>query len=1193
MPNVPLVLGEAVMILGADRRALSAAFLAARLEGESTFSRIAAAGSVALLGMGVAAATGVGAAVKAAAGLEFAISGAGAVAYATTAQLAAMTKQSLELSQASTFSAAEIAASMEVIIKAGLSVEDTLNGAAQATVTLAQAGGVSLARAGDIVATSMQVWDLKTSDLTSTINEIAAAANVSRFDVEDLQRAVASGGTAARLAKIPFDDFMTTIAATAKSFNTGADAGVAFKTFVNRLLPTTKAAREEMQKLGIITKEGLNRFADAEGNIRPMVDIVNVLHESFGKLSTAQQIMSAKIIFGERAGRLAPTLARMTAEEFQQLDKYMKSLDANEIAAMRLDNAQGAAQRLLRTVQALGIEFGMGFLERIKRGAIVAQQELPKIVDALREGLTGKMAPARITVPSIEVLRSTTNQGEEGAARGMVGAGPSNMELLAKRAGEAFRTNVLPRLKEFVDYINSQVLPTLTRFAQHDVWPKLSTFGQVVGTILVGAFRALTAVLVPVVDWLSRHKEVLGSLIAGYITYITVSRTATLVTTAYTRALVAYQTVAKSILAIQAAFTAGQAAASVKQITAIHAVEAAEIAASAARATTAKNTAATAQATANALSLHASAIKSSTKSTVTEIVTSQTAASRAIANASKASTAASAADAAHIALTSSARGKAVTAWTAANDALLVAEKRLSAATVAETAALAWKDRTTLGSAAQQALAQRNVAAATSGVVVATNQLAAAQVAALASSTSLTSKAGGLMGVIRLVTSNIGLMVFGVAALVTVGVALYKNWDQVEKVFGNFAPVLAVILGGVYALVVAWTGYTIVSKAATIAQAELNLAMLANPAFLLVAGITAVIASMVLLAWNLDTVKGKYNELTTAVDKAFGTESSKKASSWFDAIVKGIIISLPPLLGFVNAVKGLADLFDKLKGKGPTTDVTGGRAAGEIGGRTQGDEVPRDENGRPLSLAEQNQTLLRTSGNEGADWRTAPPSNPNYMAKKGPPNIIPPGMKYDPELDSLIPDPDFSLGDYTAPPGGWEMPAVDEKAKKKKDEEDRMKNAIDALNTRFFNDLSDELFKNPNASLGPLITKQGAIRAEIARTTQMLIDTLGVDVPTAFEKASELVLKRIDDMEKELEKGPKLSGFLGFLAAAFEENMAKFQVGIGSATAKAAGGDSYTVNGGINITPDPDVPGGIDMRKVDTTWKQAKLVKAYE
>jgi TP901 family phage tail tape measure protein len=518
----PLVLGEAVLLLGADRTQLTAGLMAARVESEGIFSRIGAIGAAALLGVGAAATTGIGMAVKSAADLEFAIDSAGAVGQATVQQMEQMKQQAMSLSQSSIFGATEIVRGMETIIKAGVDVEDVLNGAAEAAVILAQAGGTTLSRASDVMATMMALWGDAGIDLTEVINRIAAAANESRFDVDDLSLAIGMGGAQAVQSGVSWQDFLTIITATAQGFNSGSDAGTSFKTFLMRLNPYTDKAAEKMRELGIITEDGKNQFFDANGELRSMADIVDILHNSVANLSEEERILALRTIFQADAQRMAALLAGMTREEYEQLNATLGDISAADIATQRLDNVRGAMLRLLRTIQAVGLNLGGWILKQLN-----VQDAIEGVTDTIRrmaiafeEGFTGidNVKLGGNWGPWVEGAKEAGRILREDVTPALQDFG-NWIQTSAIPAITNFGEEALPILKDFGTWLVNDLLPALWDFANHDIWPKLEWAGRFFVDELVPAVKELGEALEPVVQYISENKEIIGGVVAGWIAF--------------------------------------------------------------------------------------------------------------------------------------------------------------------------------------------------------------------------------------------------------------------------------------------------------------------------------------------------------------------------------------------------------------------------------------------------------------------------------------------------------------------------------------------------------------------------------------------------------------------------------------------------------------------------------------------------
>lgn len=351
-------------------------------------------GAAAVAGIGVAAAGGLALSVNAAANFEHALDQVGAVANATEEEMKGLSATALRIGKDTAFSATEAAAAMEMLAANGVSVADIMNGAADAAVALAAAGGTDLATAADTASTAMAAWGLQAKDMADVVNRLAGAANVSRFGVEDMSEAIAMGGGAARVSGVEFADFASAIAAIAPNFSSGSDAGTSFKQFLAGLTPETKKAKEAFYELGLTAEDGSNRFFDANGNLKSMTEIVGILNTATKDLSEEQKAMALTTIFGSDAMRAAAGLAGLTAEEFAKLDQTMKETDAADVAAQRMGNFKGSMEQLKGSLETIQIEIGSKLLPVLTKLASWAAEELPKAFAYIETEIAPKVRAA-------------------------------------------------------------------------------------------------------------------------------------------------------------------------------------------------------------------------------------------------------------------------------------------------------------------------------------------------------------------------------------------------------------------------------------------------------------------------------------------------------------------------------------------------------------------------------------------------------------------------------------------------------------------------------------------------------------------------------------------------------------------------------------------------------------------------------
>jgi TP901 family phage tail tape measure protein len=318
-------------------------------------------------GMALAIAGGLTLAITKAINFEKQISAIGAVSGATGQQMDALRAKALQLGADTTFSASEAANAMEELAKAGVGVDDILNGAADAAVNLAAAGGVDLPTAAEIAANALGQFQLKAADLAHVVDLIAGAANASAISVDDFNLSMKQAGAVANLVGVSFDDMATAIALMGRNGIKGSDAGTSLKTMLLNLQPATKKQREEFKRLGIITKDGSNIFFDARGNMKSLADISGILSDKTKKMTAAQKSATLELLFGSDAIRAAAILTKNGADGFKSMADAMGKIKAADVAKTRMDNVAGSVEQLKGSLETAAITIGTALIPAIRK----------------------------------------------------------------------------------------------------------------------------------------------------------------------------------------------------------------------------------------------------------------------------------------------------------------------------------------------------------------------------------------------------------------------------------------------------------------------------------------------------------------------------------------------------------------------------------------------------------------------------------------------------------------------------------------------------------------------------------------------------------------------------------------------------------------------------------------------------------
>lgn len=289
-------------------------------------------------------------------------------------------------------SATEAADAMEILAKNGLSVEQILGGAVDASVKLAAATGAELAPAADVATDVMLQFGKQAKDLDGVVDGIVGTLLESKFGFDDYRLALGQAGGVAGGLGVQFTEFNAVIAATSALFASGSDAGTSFKTFLTSLSGNSKEAKEA------ITKYGLS-FYDANGNMKTMVEITQQLDEKLSGLNDTEKTEVLKKIFGTDAMRTAIGLMATGADRLAELDAAIQQASAQEQMDALMKGFNGAMKQLGNAFQELQIAIGeSGLLDVIAAVALKVRDlfiwlsQLPGPVLAVATAIAGIVA---------------------------------------------------------------------------------------------------------------------------------------------------------------------------------------------------------------------------------------------------------------------------------------------------------------------------------------------------------------------------------------------------------------------------------------------------------------------------------------------------------------------------------------------------------------------------------------------------------------------------------------------------------------------------------------------------------------------------------------------------------------------------------------------------------------------------------
>ncbi|QPA33435.1 phage tail tape measure protein [Thermaerobacillus caldiproteolyticus] len=336
-----------------------------------------------------------------------------AVTGLTNAEMQKMRSLALEVGAKTKYSALEAAQGIEELLKAGISPAIVKAGGLEASLNLATAGGLDLAEAAELMSDSLHGFKKDALTAAQVANILAGAANASSSDVHELKYGLSAVGPVADGIGVSFKEVNATLAAFSNNMLKGSDAGTSFKTFLSNVQPKSKQAATLFQKYGLILKDGTNILFDANGQLKDMAEVAEILHQKFGKLTDKERTAAFFDMFGSDSIRAATILAKEGAAGIKKMYDEMSKVTALDVAKEKMNNAAGAVEQLHGAFETLQIIAAEGTLPVIKKVAFAAadifERSAPKAEKfgkRVGKALDDILAPFTTTKPKFDLMRS-------------------------------------------------------------------------------------------------------------------------------------------------------------------------------------------------------------------------------------------------------------------------------------------------------------------------------------------------------------------------------------------------------------------------------------------------------------------------------------------------------------------------------------------------------------------------------------------------------------------------------------------------------------------------------------------------------------------------------------------------------------------------------------------------------------------
>jgi len=403
--------------------------------------------NTALKGILLASGVGISAAVYQAASFEQALADVKAVSGASEDQMKRLSETALDLGESTKYSARQALQGALELIKAGIPLEEVIGGSLASSLNLATAGELDLAEASKIASTGLNAFEQDNIDTARAADILAGAANASATNVSEMQQGLAQVSSVASSAGLSFEETATALATLAQNGLRGSDAGTSLKTMLMRLTPDTKQAKDAMKDLGIITEEGVNKFYDANGELKDFNEVVGELHKAMDDLNPQQRASYLKEMFGTDAYRAGAIFFKESAEGINDMNEALNKVTAADVAAEKMDTFLGKVEELKSSLQTLGVEVGDEFL--------------PMVTDTVKE-LTGMIRTLSDVNPEIVATGLKATAAASGV--GLLASGIAHVS----RALIALRANPIGLAITGISLLTGAIVASVDAYKRHN-----------------------------------------------------------------------------------------------------------------------------------------------------------------------------------------------------------------------------------------------------------------------------------------------------------------------------------------------------------------------------------------------------------------------------------------------------------------------------------------------------------------------------------------------------------------------------------------------------------------------------------------------------------------------------------------------------------------------------------------------------
>lgn len=304
---------------------------------------------------------------------------------ATSAEIDALEEQVRAWAETTRFGATETANAVKEAASSGWTLAEIYEGI-PGVMNLAQSAGMELTDAMEYLGSALAGMDLEMGDSSSLIDQWVMTANRSRATVEDLGESMENLGSLMNMTESS-EELFAMLAMMAEYGTKGAEAGTLLRNVILRLVAPTQKAADMMELLNVSEEEmadidaldlqaaaeateklGLSAF-DAEGNLKPMLQIISEIRSAVAGMTEEEMYKSLYAIFPTRTIKGILNLISASDEEYQAMMARISGSAgyAADIAELQEGGIGGAVRNFKSRLEELKLTMQEGMTPTITR----------------------------------------------------------------------------------------------------------------------------------------------------------------------------------------------------------------------------------------------------------------------------------------------------------------------------------------------------------------------------------------------------------------------------------------------------------------------------------------------------------------------------------------------------------------------------------------------------------------------------------------------------------------------------------------------------------------------------------------------------------------------------------------------------------------------------------------------------------